>query len=180
MRTLILITLVSWSVLVAGCSSVDVTTDYDREADFSSYKTYDWMERHNPRDGGPGGNVGLNDPLARKHIQNAIERELLAKGIRQVDSSPDLLVMVHTSTQNRIDVDRYGYRYGRFGRRVGVVTTVERYKEGTILVDLIDGRSKDLVWRGAAQDALRRGDSRAEYIDECIKQLFKQYPPSKS
>jgi hypothetical protein len=167
------------AILAIGCSSVDVTTDYDREANFAAFKTFDWMERHNPRDGGPGGNVGLNDPLAQKHIKNAVVRELLTKGIKQTESSPDLLVMVHAATQNKVDIDRYGYRYGRYGRRVGVVTTVDRYKEGTILIDLVDAKSKDLVWRGTAQDALRSGDSRADYIDECMKQLFKEYPPTK-
>lgn len=164
-------------VVFAGCSSVDVTTDYDREANFAAFKTFDWMERHNPRDGGPARNIGLNDPLAQKHIKNAVERELIAKGIRQVESSPDLLVMIHATTQDKVDIDRYGYRYGLRGRRVGVVTTVERYKEGTILVDLVDAKSKELVWRGIAQDALRKGESRADYIDECIRQLFKEYPP---
>ncbi len=179
MKPLVSITLFCFVALFPACSSVDVTTDYDREANFAAYQSFDWMERHNPRDGGPAGNLGLNDPLAQKRIRNAVERELLAKGIKQVESSPDLLVMVHAATQNKVDIDRYGYRYGRFGRRVGVVTTVDRYKEGTILVDLVDAKSKELVWRGTAQDALRKGDSRADYIDECLKQLFKEYPPGK-
>ena len=164
---------------LVGCSSVDVTTDYDRDANFSQYRTFDWMERHNPRDGGPAGNVGLSDPLAQKHIRNAVERELLAKGIKQTETNPDVLIMVHASTRNQVDVERYGYRYGRWGRRYASVTTVDRYKEGSIIVDFIDARTKDMVWRGVAQDALRKGDSRAEYVDECMKQLFKEYPPSK-
>jgi hypothetical protein len=163
----------------AGCSSVDVTTDYDPDANVAQYRTFDWMERHNPRDGGPAGNMGLSDPLAQKHIRSAIERELLSKGIKQTESQPDFLIMVHASTRNQVDVERYGYRYGRWGRRTAMVTTVDRYKEGSIIVDFIDATTKEMVWRGVAQDALRKGDSRADYIDECMKQLFKEYPPTK-
>lgn len=164
------------TVIFIGCSSVDVTTDYDRDADFGRYTTFDWVEGHNPRDGGPS---GLSNPLAVKNIRSAIARELGAKGVTEDKNAPDILVAVHAGVRDKVDVERYGYRYGRFGRRVGTYTTVERYKEGTIVVDVIDAKTRDLVWRGIAKDALTRGESRSEYIDECIRQLFKEYPPKK-
>ena len=164
------------AAFLVGCSSVDVRTGYDRDVNFASYRSFDWMERHNPRDGGPRG-TGFNDPLAQRHIQQAIERELVAKGVKKIENNPDLLVAFHATSRNAVDVERYGYRYGRWGRVRGTVTTVERYKEGSVVEDLIDAKSKDLVWRGVAQDALRKGENRMEYFDEMMKQLFKEYPP---
>ena len=159
-----------------GCSSVDVTTEYDRDMNFAGFKTYDWMERHNPRDGGP---TALNNPIIRKNIQSAIERELQAKGMQQSDESPDVFIAIHTGVKDKVDVERHAYRYGRWGRRVGSYTTVEQYKEGSIVVVLVDGKTREMIWRGVAKDALSKGESRSDYVDEMIKELFKEYPPAK-
>ena len=164
------------AAFVVSCSSVDVTTDYDREANFAQYKSFDWMERHNPREGGPS---ALNNPLTLKNIKSSIERELIAKGIRPDETNPDMLIAVHTGVQDKVDVERHGYRYGRWGRRVGTYTTVERYKEGSIVVDVVDAKSKEMVWRGVAKDVLSKAESRLEYVDESMKALFKEYPPKK-
>lgn len=165
---------VGYIMYLTGCSSVDVTTDYDRDVNFTQYKLYDWMEHHNSRQ---GGQMGLADPLAQKHITSAIEKELSAKGIKQDESSPDFYIAYHTGMRNKVDVERYGYRYGRWGQRWGSYTRVDRYKEGSIVVDFIDAKTKDLIWRGVAKDAIGKGDSRADYINKCMEQLLKEFPP---
>jgi hypothetical protein len=59
--------------------------------------------------------------------------------------------------KDKIDIDTYGYRYGRYGRRVGTYTTVQKYQQGTLVVDLADAKEKELVWRGWAKG--EAGDS---------------------
>lgn len=166
--------IVAGAFILAACSSVDVTTDYDREADFASYATFDWAERHNPRDGGPS---IMSSQLTHRRIQSAIERELRKKGIKNTDRQPDMLVAFHSGARERIDVERYGYRYGRWGQRWGTRTRVDRYAEGTIVIDIIDARTRDLVWRGISKGVLRKGDTPEELISESVEALFKEFPP---
>ncbi len=148
-----------------GCSSVAVKSDFDANANFSQYKTFDFMPH-------PGGN-----PLNNKRIEAAIEQELVAKGMqKQTAGKPDLLVAYHTNVKDKIDVDTYGYRYGRYGRRVGTYTTVQKYQQGTVVVDLVDAKERELVWRGWAKG--EASDSVAkEKIDDTVGKILEKYPP---
>lgn len=151
-----------------SCSSVAVKSDFDANANFAQYKTFDFM----PHRTAPGGN-----PFNDKRIEAAIEQQLVAKGLqKQTAGRPDLLVAYHTNVKGKIDVDTYGYRYGRYGRRVGTYTTVQKYQQGTVVVDLVDAKEKELVWRswakGEASDSVSK-----EKIDDTIAKILEKYPP---
>jgi len=149
-----------------SCSSVTVKSDFDANANFAQYKTFDFMSRS--RDG---------NPLNNKRVEAAIEQELIAKGLqKQAAGRPDLLVAYHTNVKDKIDVDTYGYRYGRYGRRVGTYTTVQKYQQGTLVVDLVDAKEKELVWRGWAKGEVNDSISK-EKIDDTVRKILGKYPP---
>ncbi len=130
-------------ICFVGCSSASVRTDYDRQGDFSRYSSYDWMAvpekvRNNP----------TNSSLMRKRVETAVNANLSAKGMRLDKSSPDLLVTYHAGVKDRVDIDTWGYAYGRRGRFYGTDVDVRQYKEGTLIIDLINAGSKELVWCG--------------------------------
>ena len=152
---------------VMNCSSSNVTTDYDRDANFAQYKTYDWVP--NPREEN-------RRSFLDKRVKTGVDRELGAKGFQQTNESPDLLIAYHSGVKDKVDVTRYGYRYGYRGRRWGTAVDVRHYKEGTLILDIIDAKSKDLLWRGAATDVVDR-DERAEQIENAIKALIERFPP---
>ncbi len=109
-------------VLLAGCSSVDVTTDYDRQADFSQFASYDWLPAPDQIRARGGGN-----PLMRTRIERAVNEHLSAKGMNEDTLSPDLLVAIHTGMKDRLDVDTWGYSYGRRGRLHATDVDVRQY-----------------------------------------------------
>jgi hypothetical protein len=148
-----------------SCSSVAVKSDFDPNANFAQYKTFDFMPHR------------TSNPLNNKRIEAAIEQELIAKGMqKQAAGKPDLLVAYHTNVKDKIDIDTYGYRYGRYGRRVGTYTTVQKYQQGTVVVDLVDAKERELVWRGLAKG--EAGDSVSkEKIDDTIAKILAEYPP---
>ncbi len=157
-----------------GCSTISVQTDFDRETDFSAYKTYGWIE-HKMTTGAGG---LMNDPLVRKHIVSAIEREMAAKGFsKAAGGEPDFLIAYHIGARNRVDVEHYYYRYGRWGRRGGHDISVHRYKEGTLILDFVDRRAKDLFWRGWAVGVLHGRENISDDIDESVKKILERYPP---
>ncbi len=157
--------------VVAGCSGISVSTDYDTSVDFSEYNTFSWMEP--PKSGG----YDL-DALMSARIKDAVDNQLVEKGLKKASSDPDLLVVYHTGKQSQIQIDSWGYGY--WGRGGGV--DAYSYEEGTLVVDLVNAATRMLVWRGTAESALLESPSaqeRTENINKAVVKIFASYPPSK-
>jgi hypothetical protein len=171
-------------VVLSGCGSgISVNQDYDVNARFEDYTTYDWVPMPDPKPGNARTAVRRND-LLDKRIRNAVNDELAAKGLVQNSASPDLLVVYHVDVQDRVQVTDWGYRYSDYywgwgGREIDVYN----YKEGTLIIDLIDAGTKNLVWRGAGQKALDEGNRTPEQVDATIRKvvgaIMEKYPPKR-
>lgn len=159
--------------LVAGCSTVEVNYDYDKEADFSKYKSYAWMPP--PPQGRP------SSDLVSERIERAVTNELGAKGFREDANAPDLLVLYHVGTKDKIQVTDWGYSYGSYywgmgGRSVDVY----EYEEGTLIVDLVDAGTKQLAWRGwgtTTIDRTKPPDQITAMVNDVVAAIMKKYPP---
>jgi len=104
--------LLAFAAGFAGCATVDVQTDFSRNADFARYRTYDWFPQAQESGGTP---LGQN-PRMRNHIQAALERELSAKGLRlQPGGTTDFYVAYHLVGQEKVDGTSWGYGLGYWG-----------------------------------------------------------------
>lgn len=159
---------------ICGCASMSVSIDYDQDVDFTEYKTFDWIKQKPkvpPR-------RAFDAALFEKRLRSAVEDELMARGYERVnEGKPDLLVAYHIGAKNKVDVNTYGYRYGPRGRWVGRHVEVHRYKEGTLIVDLVDGGMKQLVWRGTAVGAVYHPKDMEARLLEAVTELFEKFPP---
>lgn len=160
-------------LVVASCSTVRVTADYDTKADFNSYKTFAFYKK--------GIDKAKISDLDKKRIMRAIERELLAKGMTKSEN-PNVLVSLFTKSRERINVnDGFygGYYYPWYYGRSPI--NVSQYTEGTLFIDIIDAKKKDLVWQGIGTGALstRNVQQKIERINEFVKEIMEKYPPSK-
>ncbi len=164
--------------LVVSCSSVNVYNDYDKKVDFTQFKTFAFYK--------PGvDKVEISD-LDKKRILKSIEAEMLAKGFTKSEN-PDLLVNFFTKSREQVDVNAfnnswgYGYGYGWnpyiWG---GNRTTVRTTTQGTLFIDLIDAKKKEMVWQGEGQgEIFKNQNNKEERIGEFVKEILKQYPPQK-
>jgi hypothetical protein len=122
-----------------------VKTDYDHNANFGQYKTYSWEK------------IQTRDPLVVDRIKDAVNGALTAKGWTQVDSGGDVSIVAMETTQNQQTLNTFydgfggGWRWGGFG---DATTTTETYKVGTLVVDLFDAKTKNLIWRSSSSDTL--------------------------
>jgi hypothetical protein len=165
-------------IIFTACSSLDVTSDYDPSQDFSKYKTYRWAkmkERHK------------DDLLAQnirlwKRVQSAVDKSLKEKGFEKLDrGKPDFIVFIHAGVQQRMDVYQSGYYYGGWWGPYGGRTTVSHYKQGTLVVDIVDREEKELSWRGMASDVVRNYSDPQELqeeIDYVVKAMLDDFPPN--
>jgi hypothetical protein len=149
-----------------------VQTDFDHQANFSQYKTFSWQA------------VKVKSPLWDDRIKNAVTSALVAKGRTQMDSGGDVAIVAigMTRTQHTLQTFYDGFGGGwrwRGGGEFGTATTTEQdYKEGTLVVDLYDGNSKELIWRGTSQDTLSdKADKNEKKLEKGVEKMFKDFPP---
>jgi hypothetical protein len=161
--------------LLGSCSSIRVNSDYDQSVDFSQYKTFAFHKRGVDR-------VEISG-LDKKRILNAIDTELSKKGMIKSDN-PDLLVNIFTKERERIDVDQYnagwgyGWGYGWNPYLWGGRTYVSSSTEGTLYIDLIDAKKKELVWEGEGVGYLTENrEQKIKRINEFVAKILAQFPP---
>ena len=153
----------------------NVTHDFDRATDFSRFKSYAWVRGTN-----------LNDDLNHKRIMRAVDGQMAAHGLARAEStsSADLLVVYHATFDKNLQINGFssgfgGYRFG--GTRSGTAT-VDEILIGTLAVDIVDARTKTIVWRGVATkeiDTKASAEKREKNINRAAEKLFKNYPPVK-
>jgi hypothetical protein len=162
---------------LGSCSSISVYNDYDKSADFSQYKTYAFHKRGIDK-------VQISE-LDKKRILNAIDLELSKKGMTKSEN-PDLLVNIFTKEREQVNVSQfnmgwgYGWRWGWNPYLWGGQNFVTSSTEGTLFIDLIDARKKELVWEGEGIGYLTENRSLKEkQINEFVAKILAQYPPTK-
>lgn len=180
MRILSILFSVGLLIGIVGCSSIAVKSDYDQEVNFANLKTFDWIAQPQK----PASDPILEGTLMEKRIQNAVNKGLTAKGYQQqTDGEPDFLLAYHIGVKDKLDVQDWGYGYGprRFWRWGGVVQ-VREYQEGTLILDIIDSKSKQLIWRGwAIEEVVDLSSEKVEKkIDQAVKKIFEKFPPKTS
>ena len=158
------------TVLALSCSSINVSHDYDPQADFNNLKTFSWLPFPKKAD--------VNQ-LVVKRIQDAVTGELETKGLR-LSSNPDFLIAMHGATKEKLDIQDWGYsspRAAYWGRRD---ISVQQYTEGTLILDFVDAKSKEMIWRGVATGAVDSGASpeqRTKRINDVVAKLLAKFPP---
>jgi hypothetical protein len=172
------------ALLQAGCA-IRVRTDFDRGTNFSSYQTFDWLAP--PKRASAAGQSELQDPfssnsLLDKRVRAAVERVLHARGYRRaVEAESDMRLNYHVIFRDKLAASgsNFGYynryRYGGFG--TGLDFSVRQYQEGTIIVDVIDRATDQLVWRGWAAGRNSDGNYDEREISYAVERILERFPP---
>jgi Domain of unknown function (DUF4136) len=168
------------AAVAAACSSVEVHNDFDVDANFAAYHTYAWITQPANATGNAQAAQERNT-LLDKRIRNAVDAQMAAKGFHAEASAPDLLVVYHTGLADKVSVTDWGYTYaGSYWGWAGRDIDVSTYTEGTLIVDLVDAASKELVWRGSATgtvDPSASPEKREQRLNDAVARMFSNYPP---
>ena len=179
----ILLSLVS-VILITSCKSVDVYSDYDNRVDFNNYRTYAFYKT--------GIDQARISDLDKRRILKAVEFEMSQRGF-QKSKNPDILVNIFTTERERVQVYNYGYGWGGwgwggwYGPYWGPYwgggywgPYVSSYTEGALFIDLIDTKTKQLVWQGKGVGTLSRYkniEKKERRIREFVYEIMREYPP---
>lgn len=160
-------------LLLASCASVDVATDYDKNANFVQYNTYAFYK--------PGIDQAEISDLDKKRILRAIDSELTNKGMVKSEN-PDVLISIMTDAQERVNIyqNNFGWGWGGpfWGGGFGGVTSSTTI-EGKLFIDVIDNSKKELIWQGIGTSSLpKKMEKKEEKILMIVNEILAEYPPS--
>jgi hypothetical protein len=161
---------------VACGYSIRTATDYNRNVNFSNYRTFALLP------GNSSGNA-LMDQRATADVENA----LTSRGWTKVpEGQAQAAVVVHAATKTKHTYQTLYDGFGGgwvsrrgFGGRMGSATTyVNNYKVGTLVVDIFDAKTKEAIWRGSASDALsNNAAANTQATEQAIDKMFGSFPP---
>jgi hypothetical protein len=179
MKTLKLLSLIIL-ITLSSCSSVMVNADYDKKVSFANYKSYAYLKS--------GIDKAEISDLDKKRILNSIDEVMQSKGFSKSEN-PDVLISIFTKERERVDVyQNYGFGWGAgwgwgwgwgwnpyWGMGYSNVTTTP---EGTLFIDIIDAKTKELVWQGEGSGYLTKNTEKKDArIKEFVSKILEQYPP---
>ena len=151
---------------------------YQEGADFSAIKKYAWLPIMEDVFAGQK-NMKARNPLNIQRIKNAIETELTAKGLHQVEQSEaDVFVAFNGHLEDKVEIDEWDGRLtkGKGGFYTMNPVGIDNYTEGTLFIHLNDAKSEDLVWRGWIKRRVQ-GEVKEKLIKKVVAQIMKNYPP---
>ncbi len=169
--------------LVIGCSSIQVNTDFDPTADFSTIRTYGWKKVKVQDD------ALADNPLLYKRIAAAVDEYLSKRGYHKTNpESADVLVVLRAGVKEKMRITSLGrhddyvpgswYRpWHGYQNRQDIVSY---YTEGTLVLDIVDRRKNELIWRGIGTDIIHRYSDRQKekkVIDGYVQKILDQFPP---
>ena len=157
-----------------------VSYDYNKAANFAAFKTYAHKQ------GTPVGQQLIDD-----RIVTAIDTQLAAKGLSKAAAEPDVFVVYHMAFDKEKDISTYssgGGGYGAYGWGWGggwaggtTTTQVRDILMGTLVIDIADAKKGQLAWRGMGVkevDVQNKPEKRDKSINEAVKKILKNYPPT--
>ena len=177
------------TLIAASCSSVQVYSDADKSVNFSGYKTYAWMQRPDSID-----DLFYRNQLVDNNIKRFTNMELQARGLTVDTVQPDILVEYHSAVQDKMQnvttpvyanpypfygYAPFGYPYGYYYNYpyiVGYNTQQMPYTQGTLVIDVIDRKKNQLIWRGWSVGTLTDEQALEAELPNDIHRVFKKYP----
>lgn len=154
----------------------DVKVDFDKDANFTAIKTFALKI-----------GTSWDNPLSEKRVTAEIEKALTEKGWTTAsEATADAIVVLHGATDVKKDLNTfYSGGYGGYGWRgmggMGMSsssTTVTEYTVGTLVVDIFDAKSKQLLFRGTASDEISdKVEKNQKKLAKASDKMFKDFPP---
>jgi hypothetical protein len=170
------------ALLALSACAPRIYVEQDKNAALQGYHSYAWVSP--PQ--GPVKDPILDSQILEGRVKKAVEEELANRGFKEVaaDQGPDFLVTYHTSSKEKVESSGASFSFGivdafpnGFGSvLVPVAPDVRSREEGTFMLDVIDGKSKRLVWRGWTTGWVSQESYTDEAVAAAVQQILDKFP----
>ena len=172
-------------MLVTIGAQAQIHVDFDKQIDFSKYKTFKFEPGKVIR------RLGIRDTstvFMNKYIGEAVTRTLTAKGMKTSNTHPDLVITYLAGAREKQDVQNYmsggfypysgfyGYGMGGWWGPRWNNFWVRNYEEGTMIIDMYDAKGAQLIWRAYAVASINNFNEK-KFVEREIGKSFKKFPP---
>jgi hypothetical protein len=160
-------------LLLASAAFAGVKTDYDHLARFSQYQTFAWKAAGHRRPLG-------NNSLLRSRIENAVDQQLVRKGMHESASNPDVYLSYRFRTQDiAYPAWGHGWRHWGWGGTTIFRTPEDVYSQGVLRIEMADAKTGQLIWTAYCTDTGSNllDVQSAKKIDKLVAGAFKHFPP---
>jgi hypothetical protein len=167
-------------VFVLACApKVRTSSDYDRSANFSSYRTFSFSNQTT---------IGIVNPLNAERIVNSIRMEMTKKGFTESDNKADITIHAVTviKNQHKVHISSSSYGHGGLYRPYGfwgvsgtghATIRKDDYKVGTLIIDVVDSKTEKLIWTGTADAEINKTPKNPdETIHAAVAKVLAAFP----
>lgn len=145
-----------------------ITVEYDRLAHFLMYKTFAILE----------GQIRSTDPkldaaLVRKKLPEILRERLKGEGLTEAADHPAILVRYALGPRDTSEIPYFPQGWRRQGGKFRKTTN------GTLIVDLRDATTRQLVWRATCLDTASEPETMEQRLESDVKKMFEKYPPKR-
>jgi hypothetical protein len=192
MQTLFLFGLLLLMVQACAIPSllIKINTSHDHQARFEEYRTYNWYV---PAAASPSQTESMGHSNLETRVKKAIEQEIEKKGLQKAAENPQVFLAFDVSlpTSDSPPTQPYapGFGYGLAGQmghrydyghaNIAGYQPVNAYPPGTLLIDVIDARTRELVWRGLAEAVIEDLNADTKTVTNYVDDIIDKYPPAK-
>ena len=172
MKKLLVACALMLTLLGATALAQKVKIHYDKKIDFSAFKTYAWDQ-----------GMPAIQPEADIYIKAAIDMILADRGWKRVDADSDVKVIYYASqdANTLVNTDSYGYGAGDWywrGMPGAATPSYSTYRKGTVIVDIVDAKTKQMVWRASATETMVLDrDEMIKRFNKMMDKMWKGFPP---
>ncbi|MEP7165702.1 MAG: DUF4136 domain-containing protein [Ferruginibacter sp.] len=175
MKNFLLLSLIT--MLLSSCGpTLQVFSDYDKALNMSVYKNYNWLDLQAIESRGM--NPLYYNELNDQRIKRAVDKQMQARNYSTASKNEGLQIHYHIIVENKTNVitEPVGAQYRPYSS--GSRTTTYQYREGTLIIDLMDTKTNTLIWRGWATDVITNSvkkDPEAA-IQNAVAKIFEVFP----
>jgi len=172
-------------IVLPGCTGVRVSQDYNDGQNLAALKTYAWHYDQQEK----SGDIRIDTPLIDQRVRSAIDKTLTARGYRKASrSEADFHIAYQYAIRNQLESDQprtsIGFGFGSYGRHssigISTGTNVNSYDEGLLVIDILDSRDGETLWRGKGTRRVFLHSDPARVtrqINETVHKILDQFPP---
>jgi hypothetical protein len=153
-----------------ACSSMEIQTSSDPQANLSKYKTFAWAPQPS-RD-----QTRRHASILDQTVKDSVERDLTKKGLSRAQGSPpDLLISYFGVSRDEMT---YGFApvYGYGGYYSGGYNSTYITREGSLTLQFMDPETKRVVWQGTVADTISEAGPSQEQVSEAVNDLLERFP----
>ncbi len=180
------------SLLLVGCAPANNTqVSYDSAINFKTYQTFTWHPAEIPAPK-QGSSDNLYSVLLDHRVKEAIASEMVKKGITPDPENPGLLIAYDIAVKQPRNFDNkealetslgygysywFGYRYKYDGTGLQNFRSIEKYKPGSLVIDLIDSNTNRVIWRGSFDAGIDPTILDIDQLNKVVARVMSQFPP---